>query len=77
MLHIFIYVIKILYLYKLNFVKVFKLLSSEKHAESTGVEPDPGINRTHCLAGNRYHRQTLLSNKINRNNGWYVGFEPT
>ena len=30
-------------------------------AESTGVEPDPGINRTHCLAGNRYHRQALLS----------------
>lgn len=42
-------------------------------AESTGIEPDPVISRTHCLAGNRYHRQALLSNKIS---GGYAGVEP-
>ena len=41
-------------------------------AESTGIEPDPDINRTHCLAGNRYHHQALLSIIF----GYLIGFEP-
>ena len=42
--------------------KLFKaLIGPSLIAESTGIEPDPDINRTHCLAGNRYHHQALLS----------------
>ena len=43
-------------------IKLFKaLIGPSLIAESTGIEPDPDINRTHCLAGNRYHHQALLS----------------
>jgi len=44
---------------QLRFVNMYTYL--QLYAESTGIEPDPGISRTHCLAGNRYHRQALLS----------------